>query len=173
LDDESEKELIACCRDGDRSAYVTLVKAHTRRVFAICLGCLGNVHDAEDMAQQTLLNGFSKIRQIRNDERFGPWISRIAKNLCIDLIRKQKLRHSSLSRDVVASRDGAKTFPSLERALARLPEESRLVLMLFYFDGRSTRAIAEALSIREAAVQARLSRARKRLRKLLEAERGE
>ena len=165
--------MIARCRDGDRSAYEPLVKAHARRIFAICLSCLGNVHDAEDMAQQTLLNGFSKMRQLRDDERFGSWIGRIAKNLCIDFIRKQKLRYNSLSQDVVTDRDNAKAYPALVRALAKLPEESRLVLMLFYFDGRSTKAIAETLSIRESAAQARLSRARKRLRKLLEAERGE
>ena len=173
MNDVSEKELIARCRDGHCSAYGPLVTVHARRVFAICLGCLGNVHDAEDMAQQTLLNGFSKIRQIRDDERFGPWISRIAKNLCTDFIRKQKLRHNSLSQATVASRDTVKAYPSLERALVKLPEESRLVLMLFYFNGQSTRAIAEALSIREAAVQTRLSRARKRLRRLLETERSE
>jgi RNA polymerase sigma-70 factor (ECF subfamily) len=172
LNGDSEKELIARCRGGDRSAYVPLVRAHSRRVFAICLGRLGNVHDAEDMAQQTFLKGFANIGQIRHDERFGSWIGRIAKNLCIDFIRQQKLRHSSLLEVPESNQNNAKEYPALERALAKLPEDSRLVLMLFYFDGQSTRSIAEVLSISEAAAQTRLSRARQQLRKLLEAEKG-
>jgi RNA polymerase sigma-70 factor (ECF subfamily) len=60
-------------------------------------------------------------------------------------------------------------YPELERALAKLPEESRLALMLYYFDGRSARSVAEAFEISEAAAQARLSRARRQLRRLLQA----
>ena len=55
------------------------------------------------------------------------------------------------------------------RALAKLSEEYRLALMLYYFDGRSAKAVAEAFEISEGAAQARLSRARKQLRKLLQA----
>ena len=172
MNGDLEKELIARCHGGDRSAYVPLVRAHSRRVFAICLGRLGNVHDAEDMTQQALLNGFANIGQIQNDDRFGSWIGRIATNLCIDFIRKRKRRHRSLLEVAESNQSGAKAYPALERALAKLPEDSRLVLMLFYFDGQSTRIIAEVLSISEAAAQARLSRARKQLRKLLETERG-
>ena len=172
LNGESEKKLITRCRSGDSSAYAPLVKAHSRRVFAICLGMLGNIHDAEDMGQQTLLKGFANIDQVRDGEQFGAWICRIAKHLCIDFIRKQRLRQSSLAKHAMASQANYKEYPALQRALAKLPEEYTLALMLYYFDGRSTRAVAEALGFSEAAVQARLSRARKRLRKLLEAERG-
>ena len=53
MDATAEKTLVASCRNGDRAAYASLVKVHSGRVFAICLGMLGNRHDAEDMAQQT------------------------------------------------------------------------------------------------------------------------
>ncbi|MHC4464510.1 MAG: RNA polymerase sigma factor, partial [Planctomycetota bacterium] len=66
------------------------------------------------------------------------------------------------------SESSSRGYPELEDALARLPRRYRLVLMLYYFDGRSTENIAETLQINEAAVYARMSRARKRLRKLLE-----
>ena len=172
MDGDLEKKLVAACRDGDRSAYAGLVRAYSARIFAICLGMLGQRQDAEDIAQQVLLKGLTDIKQLRDSERFGPWIGRIAKNLCIDYIRRQKPKRTSFVERVIASDGGSREYPELQGALAKLPQEHRLVLMLYYFDGRSTKAIAETLGISQAAVQARISRARKQLRKSLETERG-
>jgi RNA polymerase sigma-70 factor (ECF subfamily) len=133
---------------------------------------LGNTHDAEDIAQQTFLKGLANIRQIRSDELFGAWIGRIAKNLCIDLIRERKRGRSSLAGWLPPDQEDEREFPELRSALAGLSERHRLALMLYYFDGRSTRGLAEVLAISEGAAQARLSRARKKLRRLLEAGRG-
>ncbi|MHC4558771.1 MAG: RNA polymerase sigma factor [Planctomycetota bacterium] len=167
MNGDLEKKLVASCRNADSSAYTQLIKAYSGRVFAICLGMLGSTHDAEDIAQQTLLRALTNIKQVRRDEQFGAWISRIAKNLCIDFIRMQKRRRSSLAEQAATSRSDSKEYPELEAALAKLSEEYRLALMLYYFDGRSTKAVAEVFMISEAAAQARLCRARKQLRKLL------
>ncbi|GAJ15981.1 unnamed protein product, partial [marine sediment metagenome] len=167
-----EKKLVTSCRNGDKSAYTGLVKVYAGRVFGICLGMLGDSHDAEDVAQQALLKGFTDISQLRHGERFGAWIGRIAKNLCIDFIRRQKRNRNALVERAEASQGGSKEYPELEGALARLPQDSRLVLMLYYFDGRSTKNIAETFETSEAAVQTRISRARKQLREILDTERG-
>ena len=168
-----EKKLVARCRKADKSAYAGLVKVYSRRVFAICLGTLGNSHDAEDIAQQVLLKGFTDINQLRDDEQFGAWISRIARNLCIDFIRRQKLKASGLVERAATSRSDSKECPELEAALAKLSEDYRLALMLYYFGGQSAESVAEALGISKAAVYTRISRARKQLRKLLDAAGGE
>lgn len=173
MNDDLEKKLVAACRDGDRSAYAGLVRAYSARIFAICLGILGQRQDAEDIAQQALLKGLTDIKQLRDSERFGPWIGRIAKNLCIDYIRRRKPKTNNLVERAVASDSGAKEYPELQKALAKLPQEHRLALMLYYFDGRSTRAIADILGISLGSVHSRISRARKHLRKSLETERGE
>ena len=172
MNSDLEKELAGSCPNADRLAYTDLVKVYSGRVFAICLGMLGNTHDAEDIAQQTLLKGFMDINQLRDGGQFGVWISRIAKNLCIDFIRRRKRKQSILRRRTGAGQNDSKGYPELKSALAKLPEEHRLALMLYYFDGRNTKNIAETMTISEAAAQARLSRARKRLRKLLETEGG-
>jgi len=167
LDGDLEKKLVASCRDGDTSAYASLVKEYSGRIFAICYGMLGDAHDAEDIAQQTLLRGLANIRQIRRNEKFGPWITRIARNLCVDYIRKRQRRRSVRTNEVAAGREGSQEHPELTEALAELSEEHRLALMLYYFDGRSAKAVAEAFEITEGAALARLSRARKQLRKRL------
>ena len=169
MNGDLENKLVASCRNGSASAYASLAKEYSGRIFAICYGMLGNAHDAEDIAQQTLLKGFANIGQIRRNEKFGAWISRIAKNLCVDFVRRQKRRQGSLAGRIAASQSSPKEYPELERALAELSEEYRLALMLYYFDGQSAKAVAEAFDISEGAAQARLSRARKQLRKLLQA----
>lgn len=172
MDEDLEKQLVAACRKGDKSAYAKLAKHYSGRIFAICLGILDNTHDAEDIAQQALLKALTNIRQLRGDEQFGAWIARIAKNLCIDFTRKRKHKRFFHIKGEAVSRNSSKEYPELQAALAKLSEEHRLALMLFYFDGRSTKNMAETLEISEALAQTRISRARKQLRKLLEAEGG-
>jgi RNA polymerase sigma-70 factor (ECF subfamily) len=171
LDVEVEKALVASCRNGDRGAYAELVKVHAGRVFAICYGMLGNRHDAEDMAQQTLLKGFMQIQGIRDSGHFGPWIARIARNLCIDVIRQRK-RPAAPAVDLTEPDNEMDRweYGRLEGALAQLSSDYRVPLLLFYFDGHSTKSIAETLGTTQAAIQARLSRGRKQLRKLLHSE---
>ena len=170
MNGDLEKELVAACRRGDKSAYAGLVKAYSGRIFAICLGMLGNSHDAEDIAQQALLKGLASIKQLRSDTQFGAWLIRIAKNLCIDFIRKRKPMQNALVERLETSQSDTEGYSGLRAALAELPQDHRLTLVLFYFDGRSTRSIAETLGMSTGAVQARLSRARKKFRKLLEAQ---
>lgn len=171
MKDWTETMLVASCRRGDRSAYAELVQAHSARVFVICLGLLENTADAEDAAQQVLLRGFMQIKQLHGAEKFAAWIERIAKNYCLDVLRKQKRAQRALAQHAAdqesARQEPAREYPELQAALSRLPEECRLALMLYYFDGRSAKSVAETFDITEAAVHARISRARKKLRELL------
>ncbi|MHC4088542.1 MAG: RNA polymerase sigma factor, partial [Planctomycetota bacterium] len=90
MNDRSDENLVVACRAGDRNAYELLIRRHYKRAFLICLGILGNVHDAEDIAQDAMLKGYEQIRTLRDGSKFGLWIARIAKSLCINLIRRKK-----------------------------------------------------------------------------------
>ena len=113
-----------------------------------------------------------RIRSLRNSERFGHWIAQIARHLCIDLMRRRKMPAVVREPRESGPNEDPETHHRLEAALAELNQDYRLPLLLFYFNGRSTKSIAETLDIRQAAVQTRLSRARKQLRQRL-AEKGE
>jgi len=97
---------------------------------------LGNRHDAEDMAQQTLLKGFVQIQTLRNSDRFASWIARIARNLCLDVLRRR--RHEGGSPILNDSRPGGDPddFRRLERALSKLNADYRVPLLLWWFWGR-------------------------------------
>jgi RNA polymerase sigma-70 factor (ECF subfamily) len=63
LDARLDENVVRACRQGDSDAYAVLVNRHYRHVFALCLGVLGNIHDAEDIAQDAMLKGLEKSMQ--------------------------------------------------------------------------------------------------------------
>jgi RNA polymerase sigma-70 factor (ECF subfamily) len=167
LENCSDEKLVAGARRGEKSAYAVLVKRHYRGIFAMCLGVLGNVHDAEDMAQEAMLKGFTQINRLRKSE-FRPWIMKIAKNLAIDFIRRRKRTREILSEQVRLSGSTSNIeYESLERAIRKLPVEIRLPLVMYYFDGKSAKAIGEKLNISHSGVCQRIRSARKNLHEML------
>lgn len=167
-----EEELITACCLGDREAYAELVKKQSKRIFAICFGILGNSHDAEDITQQTLIKGFIEIRNLRDKKQFGSWVGRIARNLYIDNIRRRKRRETIVPEQPRQSLERNDDYFDLKEALVKMSAKYRSLLILYYFDGKNSNRITEALNLSRSTVLKRLSRARKQLRKLLGA-RGE
>jgi RNA polymerase sigma-70 factor (ECF subfamily) len=167
LNDRLDETVVRACRDGDKAAYTMLVKRHYRRVFAVCLGVLDNVHDAEDIAQDAMLKGFLKIQKLGSAEQFEAWILRIAKNLCIDFIRRQKRIKPLVSEQLMQPRETTNENHDLEQAIRHLPQELRLPLVMFYFDKKNAKAIAEKLNISHSGACQRIRTARQQLHKLL------
>ena len=170
MEPRSDAELVTASRDGDRTAFGTLVGRHSRRVFALCMMILGNPDEAEDAMQEVFLSGLKRLSGLKEPERFAGWINQVARNHCRDLLRKRKRRVLSQHQPGNAGATGP-DFSDIHTALGALPEAHRLPLMLFYFDGQSTQGVAEALNISQAAACQRLSRARGELRRLLEGRR--
>jgi RNA polymerase sigma-70 factor, ECF subfamily len=170
-------------------AYTQLVRRHYQPVFLVCLGVLGNVHDAEDAAQDALLKGLERIRQLREPAQFGGWIVAIARNLSINLLRKRKqARHAPhtgnrrWAQEVVCHvrpavgqmSSGDERIESgredLQRAVARLPMDLRLPLVMYYFDGRDVKSVAAKLAISPSGVYQKLRTAIQELQEILTAQ---
>jgi RNA polymerase sigma-70 factor (ECF subfamily) len=167
LNQLSDEDLVAASKDGDRAAYAALVGRHARRVYAVCLGVLGNVSDVEDLFQETFAKGLTKMNTLRDNGHFAAWISQIARNLCRDHYRRTHRRRELLERNPAEDGYHPDDFGDLHDALKKLPEQHRLPLMLFYFDGKSTENLARELNLTKAGASTRLFRARNELRKLL------
>jgi RNA polymerase sigma-70 factor, ECF subfamily len=174
LDDSFDESAVRACRRGDKAAYALLVQKHYKRVFALCFGMLARVHDAEDMAQETLLKGFRSIGSLGKAEQFESWILRIARNACIDFLRKQKRAGRVPVRAYDETPDGVTTngdCHDLEQAIRKLPQELRLPLTLYYFEHKNAHLIGEMLGISHSLVCQRIREARNRLHRFL-TERG-
>ena len=162
--------------DLDRHTYTELVRDHSARIFAICFSMLSNREDAEDITQQTFLKGFSDIKKLRDKSKFGTWITQIAKHMCLDFLRRKKLNKIALKQMTVEDMKDESIDDNrssrVQSALMQLNEAYRLPLILYYFDGKSTKKIAESLEITVDLAHTHLSRARKKLRQLLSTEGG-
>lgn len=167
LDQTCDKPLVAACRNGDKAAYETLVGRHYRCVFGICLGVLGNIHATEDAAQEAFLKGFQAIAGLREEEQFRAWIGRIARNVALDLLRRELRGRSVLAEMAVPQAESHGSNHDLEGAIRRLPVELRSPLVMYYFGERDAKSIAESLGISHSLVCQRLREARKELHRLL------
>jgi RNA polymerase sigma-70 factor (ECF subfamily) len=160
--------LVEACLQGDRTAYAELVKRHAGHAYAICLAIVGIVPDAQDLAQEALVKGFVELDSLKNHERFGAWIAAIAGNLSRNFIRRRANHERLLAMQTDCGHEDSDRLSDLRRMLWRLPENYRIPLMLYFFDGRTTESIAATLDISPGAVYTRLRRARDELRSLLE-----
>lgn len=172
MNERTDEYLVTASLDGNRQAYADLVRRHSRRVYAVCMGILGDRTDSDDIAQETFVKGFSGIGALRSGESFGPWIAHIARNLCRDHIRVNARRRELLRENLSDPQPAAEDFSALHEALAELPEQYRTPLMLFYFDGKSAKKLSEELEISHAGACTRLSRARRELRRIMERQAG-
>ena len=138
-------------------------------VFLVCMGVLASVPDAEDAAQDAMIKGLEKIQQLRQAEQFGHWIVSIARNVSINILRKR----SAVGRiaEHVVPNQGARpdSRQDIEEAIAQLPYELRLPLVMYYFDGRSVKAVAEKLNVSTSGVYAKLRMAIRELHGILTA----
>lgn len=167
MSEPSDEQLVDASRVGDKEAYAALARRYYERVFVVCLGILGNVHDAEDITQDAMLRGLIRIRTLRDSCQFGCWIVRIARNYCVSHIRRKRYVGRFTDRKTVPSDEALSPYEDLQRAIAKLPPESRLPLVTYYLGGESVRDVAEKLELSRSAVYQRLRTATKQLHELL------
>jgi RNA polymerase sigma-70 factor (ECF subfamily) len=149
------------------------IEDHVDRLFAYAYRLAGSVEAAEDLTQQTFLIAHQRQGQLREPEKLGSWLLKILRNAFLKSRRRPTpLVASQVEFDVaeIASgeaRDVEIDEEQLQAALARLPEEFRVVVLMFYFEELSYREIAEELTLPVGTVMSRLSRAKGHLRHIL------
>jgi RNA polymerase sigma-70 factor (ECF subfamily) len=187
-------DAVDAARGGDVAAFNSLVEAHQRQVYNLCLRTLGNAEDAADATQEAFFRAYRAIATFRAPpDRFRAWLLRIAVNACYDALRRHK-RQPTQSLDALAEPpDTATTEPTpvpdpapgpeqqtltaetrraLEQSIAKLSPDHRLTVVLCDVQGLSYDDAAQAMGVEIGTVKSRLSRARAILRDALVA-RGE
>jgi RNA polymerase sigma-70 factor (ECF subfamily) len=180
-------EALARVAAGDADAFATLVESHQERLLRLCERLLGDVEEARDAAQEVFLKAYRKAGEVRPQGQVYTWLYRIAVNHCLNKLRRRKLVRflrweGSEDRDVpafdppdsyadpAAALEARRRWQATRRAIARLPENQRAVLVLVRFEGMSYKQAAEVLGITDGAVESRLVRAMRRLEAAQEAE---
>jgi RNA polymerase sigma-70 factor (ECF subfamily) len=139
--------------------------------FRVARGVLRNGPDAEDVAQEAMLQAYRRFARLRDRSRFRAWLVRITFRLALDQARSARRREQretlwavALPRPTAEDLAASGEFERrLEKAMETLPEKSRLVLLLSAMDGYSLEEVAGLLQLPVGTVKSRLHFARKRL----------
>jgi len=166
---------------GDTGAFTGLVEAHQERLLRLCERLLGDPEEARDAAQEVFLKAFRKAGEVRPLGQVYTWLYRIAMNLCLNKLRRRKLVRflrfeadpeepdapafdpPDAAPDPASALEARRRWNATRKAIAKLPDNQRAVLILARFEGLSYRQIAEVLGITEGAVESRLFRAMRRI----------
>lgn len=167
MNNRSDENLVTASRHGNKSAYALLVKRHYKHAFIVCLGVVGNVEDAEDVTQEAMLKGFMQLRKLRNISQFGPWITKIARNMGVNLMRRRQRVKEIIADKATRPIRAQSQNDRLQQAIEKLPLEFRQPLLMFYFDGQSVQKVANGLNVSTSAVYSKLRTAIKELHRLL------
>ena len=171
-------ELIRRSKEGDLDAFNEIVARYQRQVFNTAARILGSTSYADDATQETFISAYRAIGKFRG-VNLAPWLIRIAKNQCYDMIRGMRRRPSdSLEENLTnpafvrAQSSGSAEDETLrgelgseiQRAILSLPEDQRLVVTLIDVQGFSYEEAAEVAGVSKGTVKSRLSRGRARVR---------
>ncbi|MGH9787479.1 MAG: sigma-70 family RNA polymerase sigma factor [Candidatus Acidiferrales bacterium] len=182
---DGEAALVAAAKDGDREAFSELVRRYEQRIFRLAQNITRNPEDAEDVMQDAFLKAYEHLDSFNGDSRFYTWLVRITVNQALMKLRKRRPNHFSLDQPVAGDgelipREIEDWGPSPERryaqselrgilgaAINQLEPAYRIVFWLRDVEELSTEETARLLGLSIPGVKARLSRARFRLRNIL------
>jgi RNA polymerase sigma factor (sigma-70 family) len=170
-DKRDDGTLVQRARGGDRDAFTALVSRYRGMVYAAAFCFLGNAEDAQDAAQEAFVAAYGRLGQLREPDKFAPWLRRLASNGCTDSLRRRGARGLSLDGDaacrVLATPDGAEgvlTRLAVQAALGCLTEQMRLTVTLCYLGGYTHAEVARFLEVPVNTVRSRLQHAKRKLR---------
>jgi RNA polymerase sigma-70 factor (ECF subfamily) len=180
----NDRELIARFKAGDPSALDEIVLRYQDRVYNLCRHMLGNLHDAEDAAQDTFVKAYQNLHKFRPDASLYTWLYRIAVNTCIDYKRKpffeSLFRRTEEGEELMLDRPSEEPSPervyeakqmdrALWQGLAKISPKLRAAIILKEVEGLSYEEIADVLDISLGTVKSRISRAREELLGIIKA----
>ena len=172
-------EFVTRLRAGDRRAFEDLVRDQQHRVYGLALRMLGNVAEAQDVAQEVFIRAHRGLAEFRGDARLSTWLYTIASRLCLNRLAGSERRLVRHGEEALAQMPDARPGPdeailrgeleeALHRAIGELPEERRVVVLLRDVEGLAYEEIAEILELPVGTVRSRLHRARLDLKDKLE-----
>ncbi|MGL5311968.1 MAG: RNA polymerase sigma factor [Peptostreptococcaceae bacterium] len=162
------KSDVTLAKEGDKQAYVRLMRENKASMYRIAKSILKIEEDIEDAVSETILKAYTNINKLRKDEYFKTWLIRILINECNSIYKKRKrettLECEHLERFTCSNEE---KDIDLYKAINSLEDDLRITTLLFYFEDMKYTDIAKTLRIREGTVKSRLSRSKQKLYNIL------
>jgi RNA polymerase sigma-70 factor (ECF subfamily) len=182
---EQDNALIERVLSGNDKAFEEIVNRYQKRIFSLCYRMCSNEQDALDLSQEVFLRVYHSLKSFKGSSSFSTWVYRIASNICIDHLRKEK-KIKVVSLTPATEDDDTPSFDlpddtyspeesyrkkelaeAISGALTRLSPDHRRIIVLRDINQLSYDEISEILDLEPGTVKSRIFRARDQLRKIL------
>lgn len=176
-----DAELITLSQQGDKQAFAELVDRYQKRVYTMAVRLLGDMEESRDVAQEAFLRVYRALPRFQKDADFLPWLYTITANIARDRWRRRKREEGAISvpfDETIAAADNrfspetileAKDMKQMvEKAVASLPWEYRVAIVLRHIQDLSYKEIAEIMKLPLNTVKTRIRRGRLMLREILD-----
>ena len=173
MNSASTIELIDKVIEGDKIAYSSLFYGHYNYCFAKALKIIGDSDVAKDLVQESFIEAYFCIGNLKDKSAFKPWLGGIVKNVCKNYLRIHSRQFKSLKQyvecqhDIEAQEDG-KIIEIITQAIGTLSKPSGDIIFAFYYDGKSILDISSEFGITPALTKVSIHRARKELKAIIE-----
>lgn len=154
--------LVKKAQKNDTAAFIQLMEENKTALYKVARGYLSSEEDIADVMQDTILSAYEHIGELKTASYFKTWLTRILINRCTDLIRQQRRIVSIEQAEEPAAPSQESNYEFYE-LLKELPENDRVIFLLYYGEGFNSREVAEILELNENTVKSRLRRGRKKL----------
>lgn len=156
--------LVKKAQHGSADAFIELIEANKMTLQRVAFGYFRGEEDVADVIQDTILDAFEHIHELKKPEFFKTWLVRILINNCNRLYRQNK--KSAPVEEIPETKAAERGTSDVEfhELIRSLPEDSRIIFQLYYGEQFTTREIAEMLRMKETTVKSRLYRGRQKLR---------
>lgn len=158
--------LVKRAQREDVGAFVELMEKYKTALYKVAKSYLGSEDDIADVMQDTVLAAYEHIKELKNASYFKTWLTRILINQCKDFLRQQKkyVVSDKIAETPCEMPENNREFYEL---IKELPEDYRMIFLLYYGEGFKTNEIAQILDVNENTVKSRLRRGRDRLKQVL------
>jgi RNA polymerase sigma-70 factor (ECF subfamily) len=168
--------LIEECRRGSSKAQFRLYDLYSKAMYNLAFRILNNREDSEDILQESFIDCFRNIDSFRFESTFGAWLKKITVNKCINHIKKKKvdltfpdtLPVNAYEEEEYNEEEIRYETNKIFKGIEMLPEGYRIILTLYLLEGYDHSEISEILGISESTSKSQYSRAKEKLRNILQ-----
>lgn len=176
MDSDAESSLITSCLNGNRVAQHRMYNQYSDAMYNVCYRFLRSEAEAEDALQESFIDVFRRLDSFRGESTLGAWIKRIVINHCLNHLKKRKIVFEEMEGHQVFDihddepndeDENEYEIKRVKNAIMKLPDGYRHVLTMYLIEGYDHAEIASILGIQETGSKSQFSRAKAKLREIL------
>lgn len=179
MEELSDSELVDLFRKGQERVFNLLVERHKEKIYYLALRMVRNHQDALDISQDTFLKAYKNLKNFKGESTFFAWLYRIACNLCLNFIKREKFQSFLSFGDLTKPLSRPKDSPdfsyernqlseAIDEAINHLPPQQRIAFILHHYEGLPHHKIAQLLGKKEGTIKVNYFQAIKKLQKTLQ-----